>query len=329
MNRFSVLFQITFIVFVKADSDDHWQYGHESDWPGMCTTGNRQSPINILTSDATEDNHGAHIRGPLVYHGYEHVKVQAQNNGHTAVWHNLDFPLGPTLSGGPLRGNYTFMQFHLHWLSEHAIDGIKFPVEIHFVHLKQGLTPDEASKQDDGVAVIGVMCEIQFNYDSSYALKEIMKDVTQVVEEHAQPKKPHRIDVSRLFSPNDQSYFTYHGSLTTPQCYEVVTWIVMERPLPMSDEQFKLINKIDVGTLSNARSLQAVNRVVYKVSGHPSANCAIRSGPAFLTTLATLVNCFSGLLGRTVKKSVCALYKAKAKFFNRVKSLKECAKYSS
>ncbi|KAI5635148.1 eukaryotic-type carbonic anhydrase domain-containing protein [Phthorimaea operculella] len=327
MKRLSVIF-VSIFVLVKADSDDHWEYGRESEWPGMCNKGSRQSPINILTSDAIEDYHGAHIRGPLQYHGYESVKVEAQNNGHTAVWNNLDFPLGPTLSGGPLRGNYTFMQFHLHWLSEHAIDGIKFPVEIHFVHIKQGLSPDEATKQDDGVAVIGVMSEIQYTYDSGHALKEIMRDVPKVVDQNAQPRSPHRIDVSRLFSPNDQTYFTYHGSLTTPRCYEVVTWIVMEKPLAISDEQFRMITKIDVGTLNNARSLQPANRVVYKVTGHPSANCAVRSAPAFLMTLATLVNCFSGLLGKTVKKSICVLYRAKAKFFNRGESLQGCAKYS-
>ena len=42
-----------------------------------------------------------------------------------------------------------------------------------------------------------------------------------------------------------QSYYTYHGSLTTPQCQEAVTWIVMDKPIIISDTQVrKIIKKI-------------------------------------------------------------------------------------
>lgn len=40
-------------------------------------------------------------------------------------WSGVYGTPAPVLSGGPLRSNYTFVQFHLHWLSEHAIDGMK------------------------------------------------------------------------------------------------------------------------------------------------------------------------------------------------------------
>lgn len=40
-------------------------------------------------------------------------------------WTRVNDSPAPTVSGGPLRGNYSFLQFHLHWLSEHAIDGMK------------------------------------------------------------------------------------------------------------------------------------------------------------------------------------------------------------
>lgn len=34
-----------------------------------------------------------------------------------------------------------------------------------------------------------------------------------------------------LLPVNYQAFFTYEGSLTTPPCYEVVTWIVLRQPL--------------------------------------------------------------------------------------------------
>ena len=34
-------------------------------------------------------------------------------------------------------------------------------------------------------------------------------------------------------------YYRYHGSLTTPPCYESVIWTVFENPIPISSRQVK------------------------------------------------------------------------------------------
>lgn len=41
--------------------------------------------------------------------------------------------------------------------------------------------------------------------------------------------------------PDDQNYITYDGSLTTPSCDEIVTWIVINKPLSITKEQVKIL----------------------------------------------------------------------------------------
>lgn len=45
------------------------------------------------------------------------------------------------------------------------------------------------------------------------------------------------------FIPEDTSYYTYQGSLTTPPCSECVIWIVFKQPIEVSEEQvsFKIL----------------------------------------------------------------------------------------
>ena len=50
------------------------------------------------------------------------------------------------------------------------------------------------------------------------------------------------IDLEDLV-PELDPYHTYKGSLTTPNCYESVQWIVLEKMIPVSSEQVNTSKK--------------------------------------------------------------------------------------
>lgn len=45
--------------------------------------------------------------------------------------------------------------------------------------------------------------------------------------------------IGDLILPELDKYYTYHGSLTTPPCSEVVTWIDFKQSIPLSHAQVK------------------------------------------------------------------------------------------
>ncbi|CAH2040146.1 unnamed protein product, partial [Iphiclides podalirius] len=295
--------------YVNSDSSaSEWSYKYQTQWPTQCRSGVQQSPINIMSRNAIVDKHQAHIRGPLIFRGYGNVKLKARNTGRTLKWMVEEDSVAPVLSGGPLRGNYTFIQFHLHWFSEHAIDGMKYPLEIHMVHVKTGLTTAEAVKRPDGLAVVGVLCQVHAGDGSEYHLEELESQLPSLLSPTQGEGLPITLDMTRLMSPQQQSYYTYHGSLTTPDCQEVVTWIVHDRPISITDSQYKTFRQVNVGGVDNYRSLQPTNRVVYR-----SAASSI-SSPGPIGILGALLGATS-LLKSTVGTGFCFFVNIKRRLF--------------
>ncbi|CAK1578946.1 unnamed protein product [Parnassius mnemosyne] len=295
--------------FANCDtSSSEWSYKYETQWPKQCRNGGLQSPINIMSRSAIVDTFQTHIRGPLVFRGYGDVNLRTANTGRTLKWTLEEDTGAPVLSGGPLRGNYTFVQFHLHWFSEHAIDGMKYPMEIHMLHVKTGLTIEEALKRPDGLAVIAVFCQVHAGENSGYSLQQIEAVLPELYNSTSGPGFTSTLNLSRLLSPQQQSYYTYNGSLTTPDCQEVVTWIVMDHPISISDSQYKMIRQVNVGGVDNYRRLQPTNRVVYK-----SAASSI-SSPLAIGLLGALFN-ISYFLKSTVSTGLCVVVNLKRKFF--------------
>ena len=68
-------------------------------------------------------------------------------------------------------------------------------------------------------------------------------------------------DLSRIF-PENKTYYSYGGSLTTPPCSETVQWVIFKNPIVISLEE--VLKLKDNMPLENYRNEQPINnRLVY------------------------------------------------------------------
>ncbi|MDR2614873.1 MAG: carbonic anhydrase family protein [Candidatus Accumulibacter sp.] len=224
----------------------HWSY-HGGTGPAYwgdlasgapgCKTGSQQSPIDLETVKAMD------VPTPFTL-DYQGGAFEFVNNGHTIQANALQ-EINTLNHGGQL---YTLRQFHFHASSEHAIDGARFPMELHFVH------QNAANK----LAVLGVL--IQEGKENA-ALAEAFEALPQ--NEKARGK---RLDVDIIaLLPEQKNAFEYTGSLTTPPCSENVCWLVLRAPIEFSRTQIDAFRKLYP---NNSRPLQAINgRAIGKSRG--------------------------------------------------------------
>jgi len=239
--KFSSLFSVfCFVLIISScapDSDEvncdtyKWEYAGDEgpDTWFQCSAecgGNSQSPINIV--NAVADNSLSALES-----SYQAVPVNLINNGHTI---QFDYAIGSKIN---VNGEeYDLLQFHFHALSEHTVDDKQYPLEVHLVH--QNAAGD--------LAVLGIFFE-EGNENAYLAnfTNNLPKSENQTFTSED------LINVVDLL-PTNTGYYTYSGSLTTPPCSEIVTWLVMKSPVEASNNQINAITDI-LGT--NFRPVQA------------------------------------------------------------------------
>lgn len=162
--------------------------------------------------------------------------------------------------------------------SEHLIDGAQFPgeVQLYFYNSQLYSSFEEASGRSNGIAAIAML--IQVSPDSklsnpqlkriTHALKNItlkgssqyihslsISDLTGIISTNNVIMAPsgsknfenlaaNSVNLPSNFddkvSPSSgyKQYITYEGSLTEPGCYETVTWIILNKPIYMTNHLF-------------------------------------------------------------------------------------------
>lgn len=90
----------------------------------------------------------------------------------------MESQMKPSISGGPLDGDYEFAQFHFHWGdndtfgSEDLIDGRSFPMELHMVFFnKRYQNFKQAIEHPDGLTVLAFFFDVNIRFDEIKKLK--------------------------------------------------------------------------------------------------------------------------------------------------------------
>jgi len=172
----------------------------------------------------------------LKYSEINATNTKLSNNGHSVKLAVLDRPTGSgLLSGGPLNQVYQFLQLHFHWGSidrqgsEHTLNGKRFSMEMHLVHKSSDVElVDSALNIPGGLSVAAFFWEVA-PIDNPI-LQDIIDSLPDIIEANSETKLLSRkFNVAALIKPAISGpFFTYHGSLTTPGCNEVVNWIVFQ-----------------------------------------------------------------------------------------------------
>ena len=222
---------------------DHWSYDGEAgpqSWGHLrpefskCTSGTRQSPIDIRD--------GIRVDLEPVQFDFKPSAFRVLDNGHT-----VQVNVAPGNSIEVMGRRFELAQFHFHRPSEERIDGKQFDMVAHLVHKDVG----------GRLAVVAVLLE----RGAAHALVQSVWNNLPLEKGEELPAKA-MIDLHGLL-PAERGYFTYMGSLTTPPCSEGVLWMVMQQPVSVSSEQIDVFARLYP---MNARPLQQASGRLIKQS---------------------------------------------------------------
>ncbi|XP_072283692.1 carbonic anhydrase 14 [Pyxicephalus adspersus] len=246
---------------------DHGQEHWPDSFPDC--GGIAQSPINIRTDDTIYNSSLPPIQ-PVGYRAHGDSTFTLTNNGHTV---QLSLPSSMKIHG--LSNNYTAVQLHLHWGSkehpggsEHYIDDEEYPAELHIVHYNADKFTDinEAKDKPNGLAVLGILITTGPRDNPGFAnIINYLKRVSYADQRVSIPS----FNVEELLPSKLDQYFRYSGSLTTPPCFQSVTWTVFYNPVAISQSQMDElrtalhstpVNSPPKALENNVRDIQLVNR---------------------------------------------------------------------
>lgn len=204
----------------KMKRSSAWNYGAQEQWEGQCEWGTMQSPIDLVMNDAKRVEGGApyfpnkDLDGWLYYdeRSLEAVLDPAYNNR--------------VILSGVFTSKTELKAIHVHRPSEHTLDGQRFDMEYHFVHM------NERGRLD----VLAILFEV--GEQRSTWLTRFLGD--SVVNEQSGRHFGLRDVYSFIIALREKSmFFRYNGSLTTPPCLEGVHMYVLANPLHCSQAQLE------------------------------------------------------------------------------------------
>lgn len=213
-----------------------------------------QTPINIQPLTAIT----FHSNDPTIHYGAVTLNSVVNNAGKNLQINVLGADNQNnyiTVSGK----KYNLVSFHFHYSSEHTVDGKYSTMEIHFVNIAL----------DNSYAVLSVMEDLG---NANISLQNLFAQSPTI--SNGVNSSNMIFDITSLLPSNTRQYYTYSGSLTTPNFGSnsaatnggPVTWFVFKNKQQLSIDNFN--NYKSIYTEPNFRAIQPLNgRKVYSNSG--------------------------------------------------------------
>nr|WOJ51796.1 carbonic anhydrase-like 3 [Phlegmariurus tetrastichus] len=238
--------------FTNKPNADSWSYTCTEDSNGpshwaelspdfsLCSRGHTQSPVTIETFNLKVDRSLPPL--DLTYdNSPDYVNATVLNDGHNV---KMIREGGSLIFGGV---NYSLTEFHMHTPSEHTVDGISYPMEMHLTHVSE----------TGAIAIVGAF--FQLSGKDNYKLNQYFP-----LFPHLKVGQPvHDIPSIIISTPKDMfEYYVYEGSLTEPPCTERVLYTIIKQVYSLSTRQLKWLQGAVNGR--NNRPIQDLNkRTIY------------------------------------------------------------------
>lgn len=195
-----------------------------------CGKGKSQSPINVITYDAPPLSDA-----PIISYKLSVMELTEKVENWA-----LDCPESEDCGFMMYKGEtYKVANMHFHSPSEHTIDGQRYPLEAHVVHVN-----------GDRITVMAFVFEFGMipNAIPALAVSSVCRGTDKMM-----------VAMELLMDPSD-GVCAYSGSLTTPPCTEGVQFFIQRKPLQITEDELKKL----VGTFSspvdaNDRPLQPLH----------------------------------------------------------------------
>ncbi|XP_034049376.1 uncharacterized protein LOC117530597 [Thalassophryne amazonica] len=292
----AVLAACALIHSAHCDSAEDWCYHlpscNDSTWPirnASHCNGTRQSPINIVTANATVDS----SLTAFTFYNFSSTSAlkKIENTGKTI---KVVFNSGVAVSGGGLPTKYNSLQFHLHWGngtehpgSEHTVNGKRYAMELHIVSMSDAFTnTSDAIKNSTGLAALGFFIEAKSTSETDLPVswKNLSSYLASISLKGQSATIQHEISLNDLLSGVDLTqYYRYLGSLTTPDCNEAVIWTVFKEPIKVSRNLINIFSTLHINTTNSSALMidvyrriqpwQMVTTTANQSSGGPASTC--------------------------------------------------------
>ena len=245
-----------------------------ADWGSVDAqcNGANQSPIALYSKDHKDFDYevlykGKSDIGTFDYTNQKNMKVAWL--GHTSQatvatgTNTFESKIAEEVFGADTKFNAA--QFHFHAASEHTIDGKRFDLEMHTVHLPT------IKKNEFFGAVVGIIFDVEdYNADLWWAERRIIDTFFESLQWDNTADDSVTVDLvaygDLMEMINHNQRWVYKGSLTTPPCTTNVYWNVLSTVYPIQQKHLDLfkaqLNRGEDGALDergNYRIIQPIN----------------------------------------------------------------------